>query len=166
MIANLYVFDPDVDKLPVVSYPIRDNIKLLKKRTRIRHFFDLYYHIMSLFTYYRYSIVDSITGKELAYTHASIKGLFQMRFLQKMGGGIYVGPDATIPDERGKGLHPYLLNNLLKSLLFEGKRIFIYAKVDNISSIKGIEKSGFRHCGYITKYNHMYYLTDKNGKCI
>lgn len=51
---------------------------------------------------------------------------------------------------RGKGLYPFLLQRIGNR---NHKPKLIYVLVENKSSIKGIEKAGFRHLGNIYGYN-------------
>lgn len=51
---------------------------------------------------------------------------------------------------RGQGLYPFLLNEIVKR---NQKSKVIYALLDNISSIKGIKKAGFKHLGNIYGIN-------------
>jgi RimJ/RimL family protein N-acetyltransferase len=56
----------------------------------------------------------------------------------------------TLPDFRGKGLYPAALETIQEYLKQNGfHRCFICVRDDNLSSIQGIEKSGFRRVGEI-----------------
>lgn len=107
--SYVYVFDPKVDKLPPCPEVKRENIIIKKHRGPLfESFGNIFWHITSGFSFYRWSILDRTTGEELAYSHTSY-GLWHFLFIQQLceeGNGYFVGPDATIPPERKKGLHP------------------------------------------------------------
>ena len=54
----------------------------------------------------------------------------------------------TAPEYRGRGLYPSALQVILDYLKGAGfERCFICVRDDNVSSIRGIEKAGFRRVG-------------------
>jgi RimJ/RimL family protein N-acetyltransferase len=54
----------------------------------------------------------------------------------------------TLPEYRGRGLYPSALKAIQRHLKAQGyRRCFICVRDDNVSSIRGIEKSGFRLVG-------------------
>jgi RimJ/RimL family protein N-acetyltransferase len=54
----------------------------------------------------------------------------------------------TLPEYRGRGLYPSALKAIQRYLKAQGyRRCFICVSDDNVSSIRGIEKSGFRLVG-------------------
>jgi len=54
----------------------------------------------------------------------------------------------TLPEYRGRGLYPSALRAIQRYLGAQGyRRCFICVRDDNLSSIRGIEKSGFRLAG-------------------
>ncbi len=56
----------------------------------------------------------------------------------------------TLPEHRGKGLYPAALKVIQGYLKDRGyRRCFICVKDDNVSSIRGIEKSGYRLAGSV-----------------
>jgi len=57
----------------------------------------------------------------------------------------------TFPQFRGKGIYPATLIKIQRYLQENGyKRVFICVKVENLPSIRGIEKAGF---SFVTKIN-------------
>lgn len=72
------------------------------------------------------------------------KKLFLLRIINKKGPAI--GECSTIPEYKGKSIYPFVINHIAHEELVNHrhKEIFIIVNSDNISSIKGIEKAGFR----------------------
>jgi len=67
-----------------------------------------------------------------------------LRLLQKEGPAI--GDCFTNPIYRGKSIYPFMISHISKELLVENKskEVFIIVNNGNISSIRGIEKTGFK----------------------
>ncbi len=65
-----------------------------------------------------------------------------------------IGAVYTKPDFRGKGLYAYSLETLIKS---EKGLYFMIVEEENISSIKGIERAGFKFYKKITKVEKVGY---------
>ena len=62
----------------------------------------------------------------------------------------------TLPEYRGRGLYPSALRAIQRYLKAQGyRRCFICVSDDNASSIRGIEKSGFRLVG-ATRFRKMF----------
>lgn len=74
---------------------------------------------------------------------------FKFRFMKK--GDIEIGPCYTNKEHRGKGIYP----EVLRTICYERKslitNIYIFVDENNISSIKGIEKSNFDFDGNLKK---------------
>lgn len=52
----------------------------------------------------------------------------------------------TFPEHRGQGLYPRILRAVCHSLSAEGqRRVIVTCAIDNLASIRGIEKAGFKH---------------------
>jgi hypothetical protein len=62
----------------------------------------------------------------------------------------------TFEEFRGKGLYPFLLQNIVSR---NQKAKLIYVLPSNISSVKGIKKSGFQFLGNLKGYNKQQYTT-------
>ena len=70
------------------------------------------------------------------------------RILQLDDGECEVKFCLTFPEFRGKGLYPAALTAIQRYLRERGyRRCFICVKEDNLASIRGIEKAGFRRAG-------------------
>jgi predicted GNAT family acetyltransferase len=59
-----------------------------------------------------------------------------------------IGAVYTLPNYRGKGLYPFSLETLVKN---NDKTFFMIVESENIASIKGIEKAGFKYFKTIFK---------------
>lgn len=158
----IYLFDPKVDSLPPQPEVKRKNIVIKRHCAPFNSINNAYWHIGSFRRFFRWSIYDSINRQEIAYSHTTY-GVPHFQFIRKLGGGYFVGPDATLPSERGQGLHPLILWSILSSAKETNKQIFVLVSQENIASIKGIEKAGFRRVGYAIKRLHVYWLCDEHG---
>ena len=89
----------------------------------------------------KFFIVDN--GKTI---HQSFlfKKLFLLSIINKKGPAI--GECSTIPEYKGQSIYPFVINHIAREELTNNRHdeVFIIVNSDNISSIKGIEKAGFR----------------------
>lgn len=60
-----------------------------------------------------------------------------------------IGPCYTYPEYRGKGIYPAVLQEICSHVGSQSTTFYMIVNEDNLSSIKGIEKAGFRRCGTI-----------------
>lgn len=92
--------------------------------------------------------------------------LFDAVFLLKLIGkrGPVVGDCYTHPDYRGKSIYPYAIHYIAKKMLIENKKdeVFMIVNRDNTSSIKGIEKAGFKKYASIDTKRWLFFYFDKN----
>ena len=65
--------------------------------------------------------------------------------------GLHICYCETIPEERGKGLYPLLLNQIQND--YPQRNLYMVVAENNIPSIKGIEKAGFIKYGKGIKNN-------------
>ena len=159
---RIYIFRPGIEKInPVV--PLYNDIIVVKKRAPCHSFTNLFWHIFSGFSYYRYSLVDLKTDKEIAYSHIST-GLPHLDFVYRLGGGVHIGPDYTVPEYRGKLLHPYLLTKILEDIVPHNLPIYMCVAENNRASWSGIERVGFVYCGRSKHEDLQYKLV--NGSSI
>lgn len=139
-----YVFRNGIEVVNNIHVKYAKPFHVIRKRAACKSFTNLFWHIFSGFTFYKYAIIDDETKREIACTHIS-KNLPHFDFIHRLGGGYHIGPDFTVPEFRGLGFHPYILSCVLKDTIKKDPNEFIYIIVSdwNIASIKGIEKSGF-----------------------
>jgi len=78
------------------------------------------------------------------YTHILPK-FFKLPFLGK--NDLEIGPSWTKESYRGKGIFPGVINYVIQSFKEKGRKFYIFADIDNISSQKAIEKARFYMCG-------------------
>lgn len=158
----IYLFDPREDSLPPQPKVKRKNIIVKRHRAPLNSINNVYWHIGSFGRFFRWSIYDKTTQREIAYTHTTY-GIPPFQFIRKLGGGSLVGPGATLPSERGQGLHPLVLWSVLSFAKETNEQMFTLVSQENIASIKGIEKAGFCRVGYAIKRHHVYWLCDEHG---
>lgn len=70
------------------------------------------------------------------------KKLNILRLIHKKGPTI--GDCVTIPEYKGKSIYPFVINYIANEVLKETNEVFIIVNSDNLSSIRGIEKAGFK----------------------
>lgn len=58
--------------------------------------------------------------------------------------GPTIGDCVTIPEYKGKSIYPFVINYIAGEVLKVEKEVFIIVNTDNKSSIRGIEKAGFK----------------------
>jgi hypothetical protein len=87
----------------------------------------------------KYSItVDSICiHKSFLFKKLNILKLIHRK-------GPTIGDCVTIPDYKGKSIYPFVINHIAGEVLKEENEVFIIVNSDNASSIRGIEKAGFK----------------------
>lgn len=105
----------------------------------------------------RYYIEDGT-----ALVHNSF--LYQKRHIMSVLSktGPVIGDCVTNSDYRGKSIYPFVLNRVSKELLLSGvNEVFIIVGPDNQSSIRGIEKAGFKFFAEIKtkRFLSFYYKT-------
>jgi hypothetical protein len=65
-----------------------------------------------------------------------------LRVVNKKGPAI--GECSTINEYKGKSIYPFVINYIAKEVLKTNEEVFIIVNTDNISSIRGIKKAGFK----------------------
>lgn len=88
-------------------------------------------------TKYFIRINDQIIHKSFLF-----KELNLLKVVNKKGPAI--GECSTINEYKGKSIYPFVINYIAKEVLKMNKEVFIIVNTDNISSIRGIEKAGFK----------------------
>ena len=69
-----------------------------------------------------------------------------------------IGPCFTDKQFRGKGIYPAVLRHITSQNEYEGKMFYMLVFTENLPSIKGIEKAGFKRCGNAKKTNAKRYV--------
>lgn len=73
-----------------------------------------------------------------------------------------IGPCATKREFRGRGIYTKVLNHI--TLSDKESTFYMLVAPDNVASIKGIEKAGFKRCGTVVKSRILKrYTLEENG---
>jgi hypothetical protein len=72
------------------------------------------------------------------------KSIYLLQLIQKKGPAI--GECFTNEEFKGKSIYPFVINYIAKDAIINNnqKEVFIIVNSDNVSSIRGIEKAGFK----------------------
>jgi ribosomal protein S18 acetylase RimI-like enzyme len=76
------------------------------------------------------------------------------RVISPRGDEIYLYDAFTFPEYRGQNLYPALLQRILEHSRQQGlRRALIFVLSDNVASIRGVQKAGFREFQRVTYWN-------------
>lgn len=104
--------------------------------------------------YVKYSLVKD--NKIVSY--AEVTG-WMLCFPFMSSNEVYIGSARTLPEERGRGYFPYLLCRIQDEL--PQKDFCMFVDEDNIASIRGVKKAGFRQYATLKKARFGIYLIDE-----
>ena len=76
---------------------------------------------------------------------------YKFPFLRKKENDIHIGPCYTDPEYRGMGIYPFVLVNIAEKELNDKNKAFLMINCENLSSIKGAKKVGFRAIALMKK---------------
>lgn len=129
------------------------------KTTLVRLWFQLQ-------TFSKATLVCAIDSSNKAlHTSYVVPKCLKFPFLRK--NDYIIGPCFTQPQCRGRGIYPAVLKHICDSKGDESTRFYMAVDSKNHSSIRGIEKAGFRLCGVVKKTRVLkrYYCVkeDNNG---
>lgn len=93
-------------------------------------------------------------GHEIIHTSYVMQKSYKFPFMKK--NDFEIGPCFTKSEYRGKGIYPSVINRIQSDVLTDKNSIYMIVRSDNISSIKGIEKSGFINVGFVNKKGKKY----------
>lgn len=105
----------------------------------------LIFLIITLGKSYIYYCKDN-TGK-VVHTSYAIPKCIKFPFLSN--NDYEIGPCMTIPEYRGKGIYPQVLNYITYSCGGRDTKFYMLVNPTNESSIKGIKKANFKFCGKV-----------------
>lgn len=98
---------------------------------------------ISILTKGKVKIYNAINKKgKIVHSSYVIPKNIKYSFLKK--NDVVIGPCFTNPEYRGKGIYPFVLNEIKKDM--NDKNIYMFIKRENIASIHGVEKAGFKKC--------------------
>lgn len=129
-----------------------EGYSIIKKNPGYLNIRNLIWRISNLFSNYdftEYQIANK-TGEVVSSAYV-IGKIWKFPFI-KTKNDIHIGPCITKPEERGKGFYPILLCYISNLYLNSNKYMIVHES--NLSSIKGIEKTGFKRIaiGRCTKF--------------
>lgn len=130
-------FKPNVCR---ISINTSEKLNFQKKLIRI------YFYIITKGDFEIYFVENN---REIVHTSYVLGNCFKFRFMKK--GDIEIGPCYTNKEHRGKGIYPEVLRKICSERNNQNTNIYIFVEENNISSIRGIEKSGFEFVGILKK---------------
>ena len=111
--------------------------------------FSLIHCLWFLFTRGNYRIIYVLDNKRIIhYTHV-IPYFWKFNFMKK--NDFEVGPCWTDEKYRGKGIYKYVIQLAVEKFSKDNASFYMIVDEKNISSIRGIEKSGFVKIGKVKK---------------
>lgn len=135
-------------------FTISNKYKLITFKPK---FFNLNLHLKKisliniiwyLFTLGKYRIIYVYDDKKIIHYSYVIPKFWKFSFLSK--NDLEIGPCWTDLEYRGHGIYPFVLKEVVEK--FEQfNSFYMIVEENNISSIKGIEKAGFKIVGKIIK---------------
>lgn len=125
---------------------------LLKHNVTIR---DYFWKIIALGRYSKYCVSNG--NGDIVHYSTVIGKCIKFKFLTNTN-SYEIGPCFTKVEYRGKGIYPYVLSKIISD---EAKDYYMLVRQDNLSSIRGIEKAGFKQVGYACKHHGIWRKTDE-----
>lgn len=102
----------------------------------------------------KYELFD---GPILVHESTIHTTLFFLKLIDKTGPAI--GDCYTNPNYRGQSIYPTMIGKIAGELLTDknNETVFIIVDYDNVSSIKGIEKAGFKLYAKVNTYRFLFF---------
>lgn len=152
--------------IPQTTTCEHNKIEVLKVTPRLAGTLkSIYWNIITFGKVRAYAIRDD-TGR-IIHSSYVIPRCYKFPFLR---GGEYhdieIGLCVTDPEYRGRGLYPYVLTDILCHKLGETDRAYMIIDSDNISSIRGVMKTGFIRTAEIKKKGFKQYVIIKRLEII
>ncbi len=146
---QLYKYDKTIqDSEYIKSYKLDLRFKLVSKKLSLLNIinfnhpiYDLYWYINTNGNCWRYSVFYN--GKEVHHSYVTRK-CFKFKFMSK--DDIQIGNCFTHNSYRGQGIYPFVIQKIINDNYQVNDNIDIYMLINknNISSIKGVQKIGFK----------------------
>ncbi len=88
--------------------------------------------------------------------------IYLLRLIKKKGP--VLGDGYTRPEYRGKSILPFVICYIVNEIVFDKntKEVFIIINKSNLSSIAGVEKTGFKRYASINAKRWLWFYFDKN----
>lgn len=139
---------------PFHLYQKSENISL--KTLLVRWYFSIITGGQARVYYYM------VEGK-IVHTSVVIPKCFKFPYMENKS--YCIGPCQTNIEYRGQGIYPKTIAHILNDQKYIDSKIYMVVNDTNKSSIRGIEKSGFRLCGTIrkSKFLKRYYMEDNTS---
>lgn len=159
-----YIHDPSIN-VQLIDNQLVSRCTLVRRRPLLRNVHNFLWGLISFFSFrviQFYEYVYLLDNQVVASAQV-INKLPIFRFMKRVG-DLHIGPCRTEGEFRGNGLYPSLLQKIVAD--FPQRQVYIFCEETNISSIKGIQKSGFRPFakGRKTKMG-FYIITETIKKC-
>ena len=125
---------------------------------------SLIYMIWFIFTLGKYKIyyVNNTKGHIIHIAHV-IPKFFKFPFMQE--DDLEIGPCWTSESNRGRGIYPAVLQYIFLEESQENRKFFMMISPDNIASIRGVLRAGFKEYGRGFKSQWLgIYNLEKNEK--
>jgi RimJ/RimL family protein N-acetyltransferase len=106
-------------------------------------------HYSHLFANQDYGVLLIHHQGHLVHRSAIFPRYFRFPFMAKED--LQIGDTWTAPEQRGKGLATYAVEHIIWRLSKPGRRFWYITELDNLASIRVIEKSGFVKVGEGTR---------------
>lgn len=113
---------------------------LKEERKSLKVFLTRLY--FAIITFFKVKIFIALVDGNIAHFSYVIPKCYKFPFLER--NDYEIGPCYTYPEYRGYGIYPTVLKKIISS---ESGNGFMLVSPDNKSSIKGIEKAGFKMIG-------------------
>lgn len=142
------------------KFQIGNESALTVRRIRPKVFGSLHNFVWSFFSFFSGSFTQYqlLREEKVVCVAETISWIPMFQFMPR--NGIHIGPCRTIPEERGKGYYPYLLETIIEEN--PEKEYYMIIDKNNLSSIRGVEKVGFRQFSIGEKRFGLYIITGKN----
>lgn len=103
--------------------------------------------IFQLITFGKAKIYYVKQNEELVHTSYVIPKCFKFPFLKKYD--YEIGPCFTYPKYRGRGIYPRVIEFISCNIGTDKSGFYMIVDANNVSSVRGIEKAGFKKVGKI-----------------
>ncbi len=108
-------------------------------------------------------LIYYISDKDKLYAYDFIKKNYFNKYKFMHKNDVISNPNYVAPSMRGKGFAQLIFKNVISDKETRWNNLWGVIKSDNVSSIKAVEKTGWREMGYAKRKKLSYFLTNENG---